>query len=198
MLRETVRFQPTFAKSERRRRWAGAWNRAYSVVRIRLAEGSVKYYNVFMQLSLRQIQFAEQYVIDRNGRQAAMRAGYSENGADVQAVRLLRNDKIRAVVDQKCREAAARVEIQFDDVIRGLLSAFQEAQALGQPMAMISSMKEVAKLLNFYDRPAQQEAIPEGGQEYLRWLETRSDAELLAIIGDEEEIPMLVDGSDAA
>lgn len=48
----------------------------------------------------KQIQFAQEYVIDFNGKQAAIRAGYSEKTAEAQASRLLRNVKVRSEVER--------------------------------------------------------------------------------------------------
>ena len=44
-------------------------------------------------LNPRQAAFVREYLVDLNGTQAAIRAGYSPNGADVQAIRLLGNAK---------------------------------------------------------------------------------------------------------
>ena len=48
----------------------------------------------------RQIQFAQEYVVDFNGKQAAIRAGYSEKTAESQASRLLRNVKVRSEIER--------------------------------------------------------------------------------------------------
>ena len=49
-------------------------------------------------LTDRQRCFVEEYLIDLNGTQAAIRAGYAEAGAAVEAHRLLRNAKIAAAI----------------------------------------------------------------------------------------------------
>lgn len=48
----------------------------------------------------KQIQFAQEYVIDFNGKQAAIRAGYSEKTAESQASRLLRTVKVRSEIER--------------------------------------------------------------------------------------------------
>ena len=48
----------------------------------------------------RQIQFAQEYVVDFNGKQAAIRAGYSEKTSESQASRLLRNVKVRSEIER--------------------------------------------------------------------------------------------------
>ena len=77
----------------------------------------------------KQARFVEEYLIDRNGTQAAIRAGYSERSAEVTASRLLRNDKVAAAIRKATEKRSERVELKADDVIRGLL---QEAKA-GDP-----------------------------------------------------------------
>jgi phage terminase small subunit len=64
----------------------------------------------------KQIIFAQEYVIDFNGKQAAIRAGYTERSAEVTASRMLRNDKVRSEIERllddpigKRNETRARV-----------------------------------------------------------------------------------------
>lgn len=49
-------------------------------------------------LNPRQHRFASEYVKDLNGTKAAIRAGYSDKGADVQACRLLGDVRIQAAI----------------------------------------------------------------------------------------------------
>lgn len=53
-----------------------------------------------MKLTPRQQRFVDEYLVDLNGTQAAIRAGYSVNGADQQASELLRIDRVKAAVNQ--------------------------------------------------------------------------------------------------
>ena len=48
----------------------------------------------------RQAQFAQEYVVDFNGKQAAIRSGYSKKTAESQASRLLRNVKVRSEIER--------------------------------------------------------------------------------------------------
>ena len=65
-------------------------------------------------------QFAREYAVDLNGKQAAIRAGYSPKTAESQASRLLRNVKVRAAIDAALAKAAERVEVKTDDILREL------------------------------------------------------------------------------
>lgn len=59
-------------------------------------------------LNDRQARFAHEYVVDLNGTQAAIRAGYSKRGADVTACRLLGDPRIsRIVADLKAAQLDA-------------------------------------------------------------------------------------------
>jgi len=73
------------------------------------------------------LQFAAEYTYDWNGKQAAIRAGYSERTAESQASRLLRNVKVIEEIERLCepiekkrKQRQQRVmqsleEIAFDD-----------------------------------------------------------------------------------
>lgn len=68
-------------------------------------------------LTERQRRFAEEYLVDGIGAQAAIRAGYSPNGADVTAARLLGNDRVRALVRAGQAARSRRLEITADRVL---------------------------------------------------------------------------------
>ena len=66
----------------------------------------------------RQQRFAQEYLIDFNGTQAALRAGYSENGAEVTGHRLLNNPKVAALIDRHMADKAAALSITAERVLR--------------------------------------------------------------------------------
>ncbi len=53
------------------------------------------------ELTSKQRRFADEYLIDCNGSQAAIRAGYSEKSSRTAAYRLLLNPVIRAYIDEQ-------------------------------------------------------------------------------------------------
>ena len=55
----------------------------------------------YNKLSAKRQRFIDEYCVDFNGTQAAIRAGYSANSANMQAARLLANDNIRKALDEK-------------------------------------------------------------------------------------------------
>jgi len=68
-------------------------------------------------LSARQRCFVLEYVKDLNGAQAAIRAGYSPKGADVQASRLLGNAKVMQEIVRLQAEASKKHGITRDMII---------------------------------------------------------------------------------
>ena len=69
------------------------------------------------QLALRRRLFVEQYLIDYNGKQAAIRAGYSPHTAEVQASDLLRAPKVSAALERRMAQRAARMGLSQDRVL---------------------------------------------------------------------------------
>jgi phage terminase small subunit len=73
----------------------------------------------------KQQRFVEEYLIDLNGKQAAIRAGYSEPTAEVTASRLLSNVKVSAAVDEQRAKRAERTKIDADYVLNRLVEIDQ-------------------------------------------------------------------------
>ena len=64
--------------------------------------------------------FCEEYLIDLNATQAAIRAGYSPNTAGSIGFELLKKPEIRARIDQAMAERSKRTGINADRVLREL------------------------------------------------------------------------------
>jgi phage terminase small subunit len=70
-----------------------------------------------MSLTPKQERFVEEYLIDMNATQAAIRAGYSKATAEAQGSRLLSNVKIAAAVSAAKAERSARTNITQDMIL---------------------------------------------------------------------------------
>ena len=68
-------------------------------------------------LNPRQRRFVDEYLVDLNGTQAAIRAGYSKNGADATAVRFLGDSRIQPLVAERREALARRTTITADRVL---------------------------------------------------------------------------------
>ena len=69
------------------------------------------------RLTPRQEAFAQQYLLDLNAKQAAIRAGYSPRTAEQQGSRLLGYAKVAAAIEVGKRERSERLEINSDWVL---------------------------------------------------------------------------------
>lgn len=73
-----------------------------------------------MALTEKQKKFVEEYLIDLNATQAAIRAGYSVKTADQQGSRMLTNVKVRQAIAEKMAERSRRTGINQDRVLTEL------------------------------------------------------------------------------
>lgn len=108
------------------------------------------------ELTPRQAAFVREYLVDLNGAQAAIRAGYSPDAAKEQAARLLTNANVKAAVDAGKAARASRVQVTAEDVIRILLKEataddgptckggrVKAAELLGKHLAMFDERSKV-------------------------------------------------------
>lgn len=68
----------------------------------------------------RQKLFAEYYVQSLNATQAAIKAGYSENGATVAASETLANVNVKAYISKLQRQTSAKIKVSHDELTRRL------------------------------------------------------------------------------
>lgn len=68
-------------------------------------------------LSPRMERFVDEYMVDFNGTQAAIRAGYAKSGAKVQASRLLTNANVIKAIQERRDRAASKFELTRERMI---------------------------------------------------------------------------------
>ncbi len=72
-------------------------------------------------LTPKQERFVQEYLLDLNATQAAIRAGYSEKTALQSGPRLLGNVGVKNAIDEALSRRAQRVEVRADDILRELM-----------------------------------------------------------------------------
>lgn len=83
------------------------------------------------KLTQKQQRFVEEYLVDLNATQAAIRAGYSAKTAASQGERLLRNVEIQAAIQAAMKARQERTEITQDRVLAELAKiAFGDQRAV--------------------------------------------------------------------
>jgi len=105
----------------------------------------------------RQAAFVQEYLIDKNATQAAIRAGYSAKTAKEQGHRLLTYAHITAAVAKGQAERTERVQVSQDYVLQRLMmeaeregegsshsARVQAITALGKHLAMFTDKQEVS------------------------------------------------------
>jgi len=73
-----------------------------------------------MELTHKQIAFCNEYMIDSNGKQAAIRAGYSPKSAEVTASQLISKSKVKAFIEKRREQQAKILDVNTDKVVREL------------------------------------------------------------------------------
>ncbi len=94
----------------------------------------------------KQERFVQEYMIDLNATQAAIRAGYSAHTADVQGPRLLGNVGVAAAIQAAQAEFRERTKVTVDGLTEDLRAAYDLAEKNGQSSAMTQAALGIAKL----------------------------------------------------
>ena len=74
----------------------------------------------YPELTEKQRKFVEEYMIDLNGKQAAIRAGYTPQSAEQQASKMLLKGKVHACIQREIAIQSKRTGVTADRVIREL------------------------------------------------------------------------------
>lgn len=93
-------------------------------------------------LTPQQLIFANEYMIDFNGKRAAIKAKYSENTAEQQASRLLSNVKVKKYIDAKTKKAIEKCIITKEQVLQELANI---ALANGTDFAEVEELEYEVK-----------------------------------------------------
>lgn len=82
------------------------------------------------ELNAKQKRFVDEYLIDMNATQAAIRAGYSEKNAASIAVQLLNKTHVAEAVNRAISEREERTKITKDLVVQNLWEAYKVCSTL--------------------------------------------------------------------
>ena len=126
------------------------------------------------RLTIKQTRFIEEYTVDMNATQAAIRAGYSQKTASRIGPELLGKTWVREAVNDQLAEASSRNALSVDWIVRRLMA---EADDFG-PRASSSSRVRALELLGKYAGIFQEHREESFGSR----LRQMSDDELLAYI----------------
>ncbi len=102
------------------------------------------------KLTPKQQRFVDQYLIDVNAKQAAIRAGYSAKTAEVQGCRLLRKVQVQQSIQKGQEALSERTLVAQDDVVRGLLKEAEYMDEGSSHSARVSAWAHLGKHLGIF------------------------------------------------
>ena len=136
-------------------------------------------------LTVRQARFIEEYLVDANATQAAIRAGSAPAGAHVWASRTLRIPKVSAALKKRLEADSERLRVSRERVVSMLLHSYELARDCREPAAMVSASRELGRLLGYYEpSKAKIDLSPREGLR--KQMEAMSDEELMSLIAGSE------------
>lgn len=100
-------------------------------------------------LNPKQERFVREYLVDMNGTQAAIRAGYSPKTANVQASDLLAKPNIRAEVTKFQAKLAQKHEITLDLLTEMTLDSYRTAKDTTDAKGMTGAVAQLSKMHGF-------------------------------------------------
>ena len=98
------------------------------------------------KLNPKQAAFVREYLVDRNGTQAAIRAGYSKKTANITASKLLTKANIKDAVDKGEEKHAERCAVTIETIKRMMDEDRDLARQLEQPGPAVTTTMNMAKL----------------------------------------------------
>ena len=144
--------------------------------------------NYVSTLTSKQSRWIDEYLIDFNGAAAAVRAGYSAKSARSIAHENMTKPDIQAVLQARQAAMAKELQITRQGVIRGLLDAVEMGRHQQNPSAMVGALREVAKMLGFYEPEVKKiEVLTTDQSSRQANFAAMNDAQLLALIAQGEE-----------
>ena len=102
------------------------------------------------KLTPKQQRFVDEYIIDLNATQSAIRAGYSPKTAEQQGFQLLKKTSVSEAIEQAQQERQKRTLVTQDDVIRGLLTEAEWQGEGSSHSARVSAWAHLGKHLNMF------------------------------------------------
>jgi phage terminase small subunit len=98
-------------------------------------------------LTPKQQRFCEEYVIDLNGAQAAIRSGYSEKTAKSIASENLTKPDVKHFINELQKEKSKRLQVSADDLIKNLMTVANKDPDSETTKAKYSNRLKAVELL---------------------------------------------------
>lgn len=113
-------------------------------------------------LTPKQQRFVDEYLIDLNATQSAIRAGYSEKTAYSVGHENLKKPEIQKAIEEAKNQVSKRTELTVDMVVNGLLKEAQDYAEGSTQSARVSAWAHLGKHLGMFTEKVQHSG-PDGG-----------------------------------
>lgn len=133
-------------------------------------------------LSARESAFVASFLASGNATASAIAANFSPKGASVAGNRMLRNARVQKALQARQAADSARLSLKREDVLVGLLEAVDDARQQQHPMAMISGLRELARMLGFYAPEVKRVEMTTDRHNTHNHMAAMTDGELLALM----------------
>lgn len=118
-------------------------------------------------LTEKEAAFVREYLVDKNGKASAVRAGYSDRSARDTAYRLLKKPHIRAAIDKALKEQAKRTLIAADQVLLDINRLADRAARAGEFHAAIRGKELIGKHYKLFTEKHEHGGIGGGPVEFV-------------------------------
>ena len=95
------------------------------------------------KMTAKQQRFCDEYLIDLNATQAAIRAGYSEKYANTNVTKLLQNTTIKEFIEKRMAEKQSELIADQDEVLKYLTSVMR-----GQTQAEVVVVENIGDYMS--------------------------------------------------
>lgn len=111
-----------------------------------------------MKMTARQQRFCDEYLVDLNATQAAIRAGYTEKYANTNASKLLQITTIKDFIAKRMAEKEDDLIAQQDEVLR-YLTAVMRGESISEIVVVEGTGKGFSKARNVTKAPDEGERL---------------------------------------
>jgi phage terminase small subunit len=133
-------------------------------------------------LRVRESAFVASFLASGNATASAIAANFSPKGASVAGNRMLRNARVQEALQARQAADAARLFLKREDVLAGLLEAVNQAREHKNPMAMISGLRELGKMMGFHAPEVKRIEVAPSTANTLSKYSQMQDHELIALM----------------
>lgn len=116
-----------------------------------------------MKLTPKQQRFVEEYLVDLNATQAAIRAGYSAKTARAQGQRMLTKVDIEEAIQAAQAKRSVRVQCTQDSVLEGIIRCTQASEKAEDYRTALKGYELQGRHLGMFTDKVQQETSGPGG-----------------------------------